>query len=252
MGSALHPRERCNYFPASPSCSITWFLEGQSQRIPSGDPLPAAIVLRGPQTKPVMTYNPGPVRIFMVLLVPDALRMMTGIEPTEHLDLLSAARHALPSDWLPMLDAVAGTHEDAVRIKLVEDFLEARWRVLRPESAAPVTHLAEWGRSLATRAMFSGLGRSTRQIGRRITAWTGLPQRRLLGMARAERALRMATRTAAAGSVDWPQLAVGAGYSDQAHLCRETRRFSGVSPAELLRRMGHDEAFWVYRLWGDV
>ena len=47
----------------------------------------------------------------------------------------------------------------------------------------------------------------------------------------------------------WPALAQDAGYADQAHLCRETRRVTGFTPEELRRRIDTDEAFWAYRVW---
>jgi AraC-like DNA-binding protein len=52
-----------------------------------------------------------------------------------------------------------------------------------------------------------------------------------------------------AGEVVWSALAQDAGYTDQAHLCRETRRVTGFSPEELRRRIDEEEAFWPYRIW---
>jgi AraC-like DNA-binding protein len=53
----------------------------------------------------------------------------------------------------------------------------------------------------------------------------------------------------AEGELNWAALAAEAGYADQSHLCRESRRVTGFSPAELLRLLQEDERFWVYRVW---
>ena len=47
----------------------------------------------------------------------------------------------------------------------------------------------------------------------------------------------------ASAAVNWAEIAVDIDYADQSHLCRETRRLSGFSPAELRRRVQTDEAF---------
>jgi AraC-like DNA-binding protein len=50
----------------------------------------------------------------------------------------------------------------------------------------------------------------------------------------------------------WAELAADAGYADQSHLCRESRRVTGFSPAELHRRILQEEGFWAYRLWSGT
>lgn len=250
VGCAMAPHHLYNHFPASPACAITWFLQGESIRLPGGEGLPARVVLRGPQTRPVLTYNPGPVRMFIALVTPDALRSMAGIDPGQLVDRLAPAADVLGADWLPLLDAVAHAPDDDARVQRLEAFLEPRWTAARAGSWTPALKLMDWSRSLARRAETSGVGRSTRQVARRIREHAGLPLRSLLGLSRAERALRATASAASTGAVDWPQVAAEAAFADQAHLCRETMRFSGVSPAELARRMQHEEAFWVYRLWG--
>ena len=52
-----------------------------------------------------------------------------------------------------------------------------------------------------------------------------------------------------AGEVNWAEVADEAGYTDQSHLCRATRRFTGFSPQALARRIAEDETFWTYRVW---
>lgn len=50
-------------------------------------------------------------------------------------------------------------------------------------------------------------------------------------------------------AINWAEVAQQSGFADQAHMCREIRRVSVLSPAELRRRVETDEAFWLYRLW---
>jgi AraC-like DNA-binding protein len=71
----------------------------------------------------------------------------------------------------------------------------------------------------------------------------------LRAQARAEAALVHAAALLQRNQLDWREVALLAGYTDQPHLCRETRRLTGFSPVQLMRGMLGDEAFWVYRAW---
>ena len=57
------------------------------------------------------------------------------------------------------------------------------------------------------------------------------------------RFLRVVTEADATDRPAWAQLAADAGFADQAHLVRECRALSGLSPRELFRerRAQHDE-----------
>ena len=247
-GAALPPEDRFNHFPASPLCAISWFLQGTATL--GGRPLPGPIVFRGPQSLPTITANPGPVRVFMVLLMPDALAALTGLDIAEHTDRFSDARKVLRHpDWTPLLDAVTRAPHSAARVQLLRGFLAPRWRAVRSGRGATGWHYAEWARALALQAGLSAPGRGLRQAQRRIRAWAGLPLQRLENLSRAERSFLDAMRQQARGRVDWADVAAGAGYADQAHLCRAVRQASGESPAQLLQRMQREECFWVYRLW---
>ena len=73
---------------------------------------------------------------------------------------------------------------------------------------------------------------SRRQVERRVRALTGTSPKQLAGLARFQRA-----RDAlwADPSFDLARLAIATGYSDQAHMTREFRRYSGQTPARFAR-----------------
>jgi hypothetical protein len=182
LGAALVGSERHNHFPASAACSITWFIEGSSQRVASQQPLPDPIAFRGPHTKPITTCNPGPAQMFVLLLMPDALQAMTGIRASQHLNQLSAAYTVFTAPWLPLLRAVAAATDDTVRVQLIEAFLDPRWRSARTEGWALACSTTPWAKALASRAALAAAGRSSRQLERRVRARSGLPMRTLKGL----------------------------------------------------------------------
>ncbi len=248
-GAGLAPRDRFNHFPASPLCAISWFIEGSA--LLDGTPLPGPIVFRGPQSLPTITANPGPVHVFMLLLMPDALQALAASRAETHVDRFCDARDVLAGEgWAPLLQAVLNAPDTSARVALLDNFLAPRWQAGQGRAvAATEWRYVDWTRALALRAGLSAPGRGLRQLQRRLRAWTGQPLQQLEGLSRAERAFLEAVQQQARGRVDWADVAAGAGYADQAHLCRAVRRGSGESPARLLERMRDEECFWVYRLW---
>lgn len=190
----------------------------------------------------------------LVLLVwPDAMQALSGINPETHVNRLSSVRELLDADWCAMTERVLAAPDDETRVDLIEAFLEPRWRASRPERNERALSFSNWTTELAARSGNSGSGRSSRQVERRVRASSGLSMRTLRGLVRADRCFNAAMAQVAThprGRVAWADVAVDAGYSDQPHLCRELRRFTGFSPQALLRGIRGDEAFWVYRAWG--
>lgn len=258
LGSALAPEQRFNHFPASPMCGLTWFLSGSAVALdptqdppampPVGRPLPP-VIFGGPQRGPTLCWNPGEVQSFTLLLMPDALAAMAGVNPEQWVDRIVDAHEVLAPEWHGLLQQVGQAPDDAARLAIVWREFGARWAACHERPAEGLLRYADWARHLALRAAGSRLGRSTRQAERRLKAWAGQPLRGLLGIGRAEQSFLLVRAAHAEGRVDWADVASIAGYADQAHLCRETRRFTGFSPQELRLRIEQDEAFWVYRLW---
>ena len=261
LGFALSDEQRINRFPASPLCSLNWWFEGCGEvLVAEGDampgaraarePMPGRWVLAGPQTRPVSSWCPGPAHGMMVLFMPDALHLLTGVEPSALTDRFVDAQSVLPRDWLDLCDAVQRLPGDAERLACLEDFLEPRWQACRPALPLRAQHYADWAMHLAQRAAMSAPGRSLRQLERRIKRWAGLPLRELRGFGRAEQAFfDAAAAVEVQGGVSWAAVAANAGFSDQPHLCRVTRRITGYTPQALYEGMQRDEAFWAYRVW---
>jgi AraC-like DNA-binding protein len=256
-GASLAAAQRYNHFPAAPTCALLWYLSGECDLL--HPPLPAsepavprrlpAISLCGPFTRPTVSWNPGDMHAFMVLLMPDALQLMTGLDIGALVDRVVPADQALDASWRALLEPVRTACDDEERVARLEAFLLPRWRQARPPGVWGSFRLADWSQSLAVRAARSALGRSLRQAERRIKRWSGQTQRRLQGLQRSEQAFLHVAATRSAQPPDWADVAVHTGYADQAHLCRETRRVTGFAPEALRRQMFTEESLWAYRLW---
>lgn len=254
VGVDLLPQERFNHFPASPLCGISWFMHGVADVMPDDgrDAAPQRlppISFFGPHTRPTVSHNPGPAHGFMLLMLPDALHAMTGVDVTLQVDRQSPLQQVLDADWCQMAQAALQAPDDASRVQMIEAFLLPRWQRARTQGVVPVRSFQDWAEALAVRALASGVGQSLRQAERRVKAWTGQSLRALQVRSRAEATFFQVRQAQDAGPVVWAELAVEAGYADQSHLCRETRRVTGLSPESLRRRVQDDEGFWIYRIW---
>jgi AraC-like DNA-binding protein len=186
----------------------------------------------------------------MLALMPDAFTTLTGLAPSAFMNRHLPALDVLGPDWQALIDAVFNAADGAARVAQIEAHLDPWWQAVRPAAPPQGQLLDDWLRSLTLRAANSGLGRSVRQLERRIKQWTGQPLRELRGLGRNERAFFDAIAAEAEGELNWSGVASEAGFADQSHLCRQTRRLTGFAPEELRQRIKHDEGFWFYRAWG--
>jgi AraC-like DNA-binding protein len=253
-GTVLAPAQRLNYFPASPLCGIFWLLEGDAVVV-RRDGLEVSeasprITFAGPHTVPMVSANPGPVHAFLLGLLPQAVQAMTGLDLATLVNRTLPLEAVLQGPWLEWAERVLHAADDAERMALVEGFLGPRWQACSEATLSRPERYRHWAEALARKAHTSGVGQSIRQAERCFKQWAGLPQRELRRLSRAED-LFFAARApdSESGPRDWATLALDMGYSDQAHLCREVRRASGLSPQELDHAITHDESFWLYRLW---
>jgi AraC-like DNA-binding protein len=242
--------DRYNHYPATPHCSVTFYIEGDVEVVepPGAVPDQFRAVFCGPQTRPLVTYNPGPVRMLMVMFYPQVLHALCGVDISAWVDRWAAAGEVLGEEWAALARDVLGARGDVERLALIENFLEPRWQSVRPGGAAAIA--GDWVRHLAAQAADTALGRGVRSVERRIKTRAGQPLRRLLRLQRAELSFFEARDEYLAGKAVWSDIAARGGYADQAHFCREAREITGHSPLELARVLASsDERYWIYRVW---
>lgn len=248
--------ERRNHFPPTPTCVITWIIEGQDSRLDQLErsatgPVTLPIIFSGPHTQTSVSDNPGPVHFFTLFIYPDAVRALTGLDIAAHLNRSSPFSEVMDAQWQQMARAVLEAPSDGQRVQLIEDFLTPRWQAVRPPDPAHPGQFLDWSSSLAQRAEKQDGGRSERQVDRRIKRWTGQALRQLRGIGRAEESLFRARQAFDSNALSWSDIAADSGYADQAHLCREFRRVTGLRPGELKKCINH-ESYWLYQVWAQI
>jgi hypothetical protein len=259
-GLALDPWQRLSYFPATPLCAISWWLAGRGERVDGAfpereatpddprEPFASTLMLSGPFSVPSVSYTAGEVHAIMLVLMPDALHALTGLEPAAFVNRVVDAREVLPPEWVAWAGSLPALADDAARCASIEAFLEPRWHAVRPGADSLGARYHDWTAHLATRAALTAPGRTLRQVERLVKRWTGQPMRELQGIGRLEQAF-YARVAAPDGDVGWAEIAAETGYADQSHLTRATRRMTGFPPQDLRRRIEEQEGFWAYRVW---
>jgi AraC-like DNA-binding protein len=135
-----------------------------------------------------------------------------------------------------LLDRILETPSTGRWLRLVESALEDRLRHMPPArpSAMSLVTLAQdasAGSAPGVARMARDMGIGERQLLRQFLEVVGLSPKLYARIARFERTMRTAELT---GVPDWSQLALEAGYCDQAHLIRECRKLTGTNPRAFL------------------
>ncbi|HZN02192.1 MAG TPA: helix-turn-helix domain-containing protein, partial [Candidatus Polarisedimenticolia bacterium] len=138
--------------------------------------------------------------------------------PARHRDLGLRLQEA--GDWEARFDLL----DDALADCLREADDRARvvsWAVRRIE---------ETGGTLSMRALARELGYSGRHVVTLFRDQVGIPPKLLARIVRFHRLVQHVRRGTGGA---WPDLALGLGFYDQAHLVRDVRQFTGVTPTEV-------------------
>jgi AraC-like DNA-binding protein len=186
----------------------------------------AGALLAGPDTRPVLAAaRPGEV-IIGLRFGPGAGGPALGLG----LEAVRDARVPL-GEILPALDrALPGDLGPDIALARLIAAGRALGAAARPDPAVreAARRLAE--PSARVDALARELGLSERQLRRRCLAAVGYGPKTLQRVLRFRRFLALG-----AGGGDLAAIAAEAGYADQPHLTRESRRLAGATPAALLR-----------------
>ena len=197
----------------------------------------ARLTVAGPDTAARLVASPDGTEITGVRLRTGAAALLLGDVPAAEV-----------RDVQPGLELLWGRAAAALTARLratgpgpavaaeLERALAARLPGFAPDPAVLRTVAAlDSARPPALGTLARDLGLSARQLRRRVTDAVGYGPRTLHGVLRFRRALAEARAGGA-----WPDVAARTGYSDQPHLIREFRRWSGRAPTALAspRRAG--------------
>lgn len=253
------------HLPALPAALLIWVQAsakrtataavrgGLQEAAGSQAALAAGLYLCGPHERPHTLVHAPEAELTLVVLRPEVWRAHMHTDWSTLRDRLVPAHewcdvaHGLLAQGLQpglaapergrLLEALLGTGPPTAAAACRDQVLQGWWPGLEGGPAGSP------GEGLARRPV------GERQRERLTRTWTGLTPRMLRAQARAEAALVHAAALLRRGQLDWRQVALVAGYTDQPHLCRETRRLTGFSPVQLMQGMLGQEPFWVYRAW---
>ncbi|MEV0193356.1 DUF6597 domain-containing transcriptional factor [Kitasatospora purpeofusca] len=214
---------------------------------------------RAPRTVPV----PGGAELAGVRFRPGAAGLLLGAMPVRELcdlqvplaEVVGAGAAERLAERLAEQDRESGGERGgewgagvcgpAQVAAVLDAFVASRVPGWEPDRAVERA-VALLGRPVGARLpdLAAELGLSERQLRRRVTDAVGYGPKTLHAVLRFRRAMAWA-RSGAGGGVaggegaevpELAEVAVRAGYADQAHLTREVRRWSGLSPTVLLGR----------------
>ena len=218
---------------ASPLVACTWertTVEGHRQRVVpdacvdliwSGDRLTIA----GPDTAARVVALAAGSRVFGARLRPGAAGAVLGLPASELLDTSPDAADVLGHDaaegLLERLSAGSDPHAELLRALAVSGV-----RAPDPLVRAAVAAL---GRPRARVVLVAAeLGVSTRQLQRRLSDAVGYGPKMLARVLRFRRLQRLSPAPLV-------ELALDAGYADQAHMTAEVTRLAGIPPVRFLK-----------------
>jgi len=257
-GVALGDTQRLTHFPASALVSISWFDSPEVGTIESGRdgpcwrPFGARLVVSGTQARPVTTWSPRGGRGCIACFTADAARALFGFDLAAMRDRFVPIDPAAPTKWRPLWNELLA-EDGADPTAILQRHLAPHWRDLQAPSPASdsLRNIGRhWVERLGWRAQQWRKLHGSRQVERRMKAFTGRSLRQWQALVRTEGLFFAARDVHDAGQVlDWAALAQAEGFCDQAHMIRVARRITGFSPTEFASRIVQDESFWLYRLW---
>ncbi|MET8815045.1 helix-turn-helix transcriptional regulator [Streptomyces sp. NPDC004549] len=183
---------------------------------------------RGPRGVPVG----GGAGIAGVRFRPGSAGLLLGRVPVREVcDLQVPLEEVLPGVARPLTERLVGAEQPRAAAAVLDAFAVSLLRGYVPDpSVERAVALLGRPEGVAVSAVAAELGLSVRHLRRRVTDAVGYGPKTLHGVLRFRRALSWAR----SGEAGLAEVALRAGYADQAHFTREVRRLAGAPPTLLL------------------
>mgnify|MGYP001558334923 CR=1 FL=1 len=193
---------------------------------------PAYVV--GTMTRPILFTTNGEVDMLGIRFRPGASRPFLQVSIDKCTDLATD----LDCFWGPagpeLWSRLAESRDTAKRIALIESHLlkQYGWNMALDPYVQFCVKLMERRRGIVTaKDLEKGTGLSSRQIERKFDRDIGIGPKAYSRILRFQNIIQRASE---AESLDWPLIALRHGYSDQSHLIRDFKDFSGVTPSAFI------------------
>ncbi len=193
----------------------------------------ANAALIGPITfRRVRLVMRGTIESLVVMFQPVGFHALFGLQTSMLAERGFDATAVLGSSMTRLYERLGNERLFSERIRVLDSFLLTRTASLRRADPAlrALGRLAATGQHVSEAARMSGL--SVRSLERKALDHIGASPKTIAQIARLGRALRL-KRT----GVSWTEVAVTAGYFDQAHLTRDFRLFSGAAPTQIVQEI---------------
>jgi AraC-like DNA-binding protein len=178
-----------------------------------------------------------------VRLKPEWCRALLGADPGEHGDSYDDFQAVDAELGGPLLDRLGQTRTSGEALTLLAEAVHGRRTDTDPSAQLDLAHAAletvRTGPATPRLAeVAEDLGVTSRHLRRVVGDHAGSSPRRF---ARVQRFLRLLRDADSSPNPAWADLAAAHGYADQAHLIREAKALSGVTPTVLhADRMAED------------
>jgi AraC-like DNA-binding protein len=195
-------------------------------------------LLGGLHTRPALISHPGRQAGIQLSLTPLGARALLGVPAGVLAALDAPVADLLGPAGRELVDRVRSAPDWPGRFAAAETVL---LRLLTDGAGAAAEVNEAWrlttagGGRLRVAEVAARVGWSERHLAHQFRAETGLGPKEAARVVRFDRARRaLAARVGRGSPTDLAGLALTAGYADQAHLTREWRAFSGLSPTRWL------------------
>jgi AraC-like DNA-binding protein len=198
--------------------------------------LPGAVV-SGPYGGYFITDRAAEASVMGVGFKPGGAFPFLGLGADELLDTHASLQDIWGRGALEIRERISAQRTDARRLQILQDALLSRL-VRRPERHPAVLSALDYFRRNPSRPIVGNVAREVGLSNRRFidvfNFQVGVKPKLFLRIQRFQRVLQ---KVHLLPVVDWGQLALEQGYFDQSHLIRDFVAFSGISPADYLRRL---------------
>jgi AraC-like DNA-binding protein len=202
--------------------------------------------------RPALTEHDGVAHGIQVNLTPIGARLFAGAPMSAFADRVVALEDVAGADGREISERLAGARDWDARFDLLDDFLARRITRARVDSrpvAWALGQIEASGGLVDIGGLARELGYSARHLIALFRDRVGLPPKQLARLHRFDRVVALVKRGDAGG---WASIAVACGFYDQAHLIRDVRHFSGLTPTALAQTLAGDAGAVLYQQVNSV